>query len=419
MAIGDKAAAAGLTTWPATQDMRLGYQNDNQNADEIAQTRTDTAEALALKASILQMQAGYLKSGPLDATLRGLPLFTYGHSYLAEGGLLADPADYYSRKLAAEFALTYPTLLTSEDLKRASGGQKAAETGHAIIGTGKPWAYRPRVVVLVQALLNTARVLGEDEATRAGAKHALRSLCAVVSSTERIENTDARFVYSGSWNHTGTLSMFSNGNYSTTETAAGYVTITMPEDDCWLLTTARSEGLDPSVLKFSNAVNGQPIGTYTNNDQSEAAVTNGYANAAIKIKAPKGTSVKIIQDSGTGRLLIDALLVPAPTPPPIVLMKEPYLNDYTLSTSYPNGSDAALSYYNGILDELAVEFPNVIVCNPNTAGYWDKTKHLLPDGVHANVAGNDALFKTARDGIRAGLLQRGLISGLQAAYGLS
>lgn len=36
MAIGDKAAAKGLAVYAPTQDRRLGYQNDNQRGDELA-----------------------------------------------------------------------------------------------------------------------------------------------------------------------------------------------------------------------------------------------------------------------------------------------------------------------------------------------------------------------------------------------
>jgi hypothetical protein len=36
MAIGDAAAAAGLKTYTAAQDRRLGYENDNQRGDELA-----------------------------------------------------------------------------------------------------------------------------------------------------------------------------------------------------------------------------------------------------------------------------------------------------------------------------------------------------------------------------------------------
>jgi hypothetical protein len=43
MAIGDKAAAAGLVVYPATQDVRLGYENDNQRGDELATHMGDPA----------------------------------------------------------------------------------------------------------------------------------------------------------------------------------------------------------------------------------------------------------------------------------------------------------------------------------------------------------------------------------------
>lgn len=36
MAIGDLGASFGLTVYPDTQDVALGYQNSNQRADDIA-----------------------------------------------------------------------------------------------------------------------------------------------------------------------------------------------------------------------------------------------------------------------------------------------------------------------------------------------------------------------------------------------
>lgn len=36
MAKGDKAAARGLAVYPSTQDRRLGYENDNERGDELA-----------------------------------------------------------------------------------------------------------------------------------------------------------------------------------------------------------------------------------------------------------------------------------------------------------------------------------------------------------------------------------------------
>ena len=46
MAVGDAAAAKGLTVYASTQDKRLGYQNDNKRGDELAAEIT-AREALA------------------------------------------------------------------------------------------------------------------------------------------------------------------------------------------------------------------------------------------------------------------------------------------------------------------------------------------------------------------------------------
>lgn len=49
MAVGDKAAAKGLVVYAATQDLKQGYNNDNQRGDELADEMTARAAADALK----------------------------------------------------------------------------------------------------------------------------------------------------------------------------------------------------------------------------------------------------------------------------------------------------------------------------------------------------------------------------------
>jgi hypothetical protein len=57
MANGDKAAAAGLATWPATADARNGYDNLNVRGDELAThmtTGTHTqAQVVGLSGALL------------------------------------------------------------------------------------------------------------------------------------------------------------------------------------------------------------------------------------------------------------------------------------------------------------------------------------------------------------------------------
>lgn len=78
MAIGDKAAAAGLVVYPATQDARLGYENDNQRGDELAThmtTGTHPASAITsgvfAAARIPVLDIGTKTSGALPASRVG------------------------------------------------------------------------------------------------------------------------------------------------------------------------------------------------------------------------------------------------------------------------------------------------------------------------------------------------------------
>ena len=59
MAIGDKAAAKGLTVYASSQAHNLGYQNDNQRGDDIADEidARIAADALKLDANKVFVQA--------------------------------------------------------------------------------------------------------------------------------------------------------------------------------------------------------------------------------------------------------------------------------------------------------------------------------------------------------------------------
>jgi hypothetical protein len=73
MAVGDAAAAAGLTTWSSTSDPRLGYQYDNQRGDDIANEMTARANGDAASVQktmfVVQPSATALPSSPAVGTV--------------------------------------------------------------------------------------------------------------------------------------------------------------------------------------------------------------------------------------------------------------------------------------------------------------------------------------------------------------
>src|SRR5690606_38416053 len=152
-------------------------------------------------------------------------LVTYGHSFLAETGL-ANPADYYARRIAAEFDMQYPTNTNGGVNKRAVGGS-FAESAADVMLTGNPWLpdkrHVPNKVLLFQDLINAARKNGADPATRQGAEHALRTMCACAGWLETNPDYAARcFDCPPGWAG-ATSPAFHSGRYEATSTPGAYV----------------------------------------------------------------------------------------------------------------------------------------------------------------------------------------------------
>jgi len=67
MAIGDKAAAKGLTVYTSAQAHSLGYQNDNQRGDDIA----DEIDARTAADALLVPKANFIIQASAPANIAG------------------------------------------------------------------------------------------------------------------------------------------------------------------------------------------------------------------------------------------------------------------------------------------------------------------------------------------------------------
>lgn len=73
MAVGDKAAAKGLSTWANTQAHSNGFQNDNQRGDELADEIDARIAADALKLDASRV----IITTTTPAVVNGAVLFRY------------------------------------------------------------------------------------------------------------------------------------------------------------------------------------------------------------------------------------------------------------------------------------------------------------------------------------------------------
>lgn len=325
--------------------------------------------------------------------LRGADLYVYGHSW-TEGYGLRDRADRYPRLLAGRFGMTLHS--------RGVSGSQVHEAQERLFGSlGRPrgtWASGAQGVVLIQANLNTLRDFGADPHALATARNSLRAMLATVGSTARVEQSSRTFRYGGRWRATARgVVPASGGSWRATYANGSYVQFRASGGE---YVAVRGQAGAGPVMSVRDVTAGRTLARVDLSNQAHPAYAEGTTGIPYVCRVPRsaaGHLVRLVRAGGTGRLVFDVRLPQDRTPNPVVIVKEPYLVDWSRSTVHPNGSDAATDAFNAVVDEVAREFPNVIVADPQRAGYWKSRRHLLDDGTHPTVAGHLALVRTVRD----------------------
>ena len=323
-------------------------------------------------------------------------VLAYGHSFLAEQGV-ADETRYYARQVAAELGLAYPTAVggRENELNRAVGGSSMRDAAvralteyHRDIPSGS-------ALVIIQGLINSARLHGTVPADLTTARHALHALLAVVNADSRRDVTDtATFRFGDGWRSSTGHRDRPATRWRDTASLGAWVDIAAPDHDSYLVFAGTSTSGGPRVTVTDLTDPRCPAESFTLADQCVQSAI--WVPVAYRVPpAMRGHDIRFSYAEGTAPLALSSLLIQSPTPPVVLLMKEPYLADYTASTAFPCGSDETLDAFNALMDEMAATFPNSTVADPNVAGFWDKTRHIQGDHVHPNESGHDALACTA------------------------
>lgn len=309
-------------------------------------------------------------------------LYIFGHSY-TNGEGLADPSTSYPRLVADErHYFLHP---------RGVNGSLVHEAAERLYGTGlASWGTGTAGDVLIQANLNTARDFGVNALALATSRSSMRVMLATVNASRRIEDSNPSNTYGGSW-HTRKMSWVSGGAAHVTARNNAYVQFKAAGGEYVSVRGVPGAGIG---IRVSDRTAGSTFAHIKTGGRVHRAYDHDGIPLIYRIPASMaGHVIRLTKESGTGTFTFDARLPQRRLLNRVILVKEPHLADYSLSTSHPYGSDASIDAFNHVLDLVALEFPNAMTVDLNRAG-WDPATHLQPDGVHPNEAGSKFIADT-------------------------
>jgi hypothetical protein len=338
-----------------------------------------------------------LTSGVAAGFANGTPVVGYGHSFIAGTGLSA--SQYWANMVAAYMGVAYTN--------RGVGGSLAEDSAWRMWGNdANGFTIGSKSLVIIENMLNSLRLNGVDAPTWRGVNYAVRAMCAIAAAKSFFAADNARFSYGAAgWGAVTANSAYPGGKYRATLTTGGagaYVefTTTTTAKGTQLLTLARKVGLAQGLTEIRRMDTNAVILLWDNKDNAASGIAQNYAPVAFTLDVPRGTVIRITNlanDVGTGSTTICGLLERDPVAPnPVILMKEPKLANWAASTMFPNGSDEAVDYFNGIIDTIASEQSNVIAVAPEP--WWTKQNAatlVQDDEVHPTLDGNRRLRDAA------------------------
>jgi hypothetical protein len=344
---------------------------------------------------------------PFNRNLDGLSLIVYGHSWTtANGGASATEA--WPARLARRLGMTA--------VNRGVSGNMAFNTAWNTLGVGATlWDQRYGLAV-IQTAINDVRFTGASAGGRLGFKNGLRAaICTLLSDAPK-NDRDASITYSVSpaWTSQANGNAFaSNFHYASAQNAYADISVTVPASgEVYILAIAIDNAVsgDGGAWQFNldpAGANGliTPVGIGASNGQfttsGQYVVDTGSANQ--KGFGPfmfrfTGLSagahvIRCTKTNSAGNIYLNGWMTPSVKPPTILVCKDPLLNDWTASSPYNLGSDAALANINADVDTVVAEFAPTwpVVAVDLSSGGWDKTADLATDKVHPNDLGNDHL----------------------------
>lgn len=240
---------------------------------------------------------------------------------------------------------------------------------------------------------------GTTAKSLAGARSAGESLVRLLRASSMVNETDGTIAYAGTWTANSGVGDFSSGSnkQTTVPGSTATITVTQPDIDLVLFATDDSAfGVTGSA--FQVKVDGVLFTTGTTSNKmrkSSSTVYNAaaYTQLTVPVRGMGAGSHTIeLMHTGAGgnALFFDGYLIPAATPPLIVLNKLAHYSSAALAALPAPSSNAILDLYSQIAQDIADLFPDgrVMTFDPLEDTAWDYTTMVTTyDNIHLNDVG--------------------------------
>lgn len=356
--------------------------------------RGDVYEHTTLGVHVYTGPAGWRLLDVLNPVTEGVPVYAYGHSYLA--------GDYFGQLAASRYINRVNGRARFGSLtNRAVSGFRMQDAALDAVGTrdaGKTWAPGSKGVVVLDCTLNDVRSNGGSAQALLGYRHSLQSLLHFLS-------LQATPTESAAWTHTGGMASatFTDAYQGTNSRLTPGTTGTVSTQLVGTKGVIGAAGLSGVAAgdSFEVLVDGAVYTTFSTHLQGLSSSASGAARNWVPMVIPlvgltdttHTVAVRSLNNAtltGTGPF-VDYLGYHSATPPTIVVMKVARITAAGYAGGGAGATDATVDAYNQVIDEVVAlaathGLTNVLVCDPRPG--WDPATMLGSDGMHPNARGH-------------------------------
>lgn len=318
--------------------------------------------------------------------LEGVPLYAYGHSYLASLSNRVSAGQRYINRTADRLRMSL--------MNRAVSGSEMLDAAMDMLYGPTAWSPGATGVVVLDCTTNTLKNWGEDAQAMRGYKWSLRSALRYLSLSSAVPDDAGSLKLSGDGEQTDSDDYTGGTLWRMTKGQNGNVSFNFnfKSNNLVIGFGGRSDSIGG---EFELLADGAIVSSWDTDNVCRPSMKTGrtYCPFVADPILPDGSHTMLIRPTGglpaTGGLpYLDYVGTISKTPPMIVVIKALNVPDWSL---WPGGATAdTVAKYNAIIDAEVAEHrkhaTNVLICDPTDG--WNPKLHVGSDGLHPSARGH-------------------------------